>query len=283
MSEHGTRTRYVKGCRCEDCRASNRAYADQRARYGWSEKVAASWCDAQPARDHIAALRAAGMGTRRIAEKAGVNRSAVDVIVRGKHGYPATRILRRNAEAILAVTVDLAPCALVDPTGTVRRIQALAAIGWSFTATGARIGWSAQNVSALVRGDRGCIAATAQLVRADFDRWCMTPGPSNRARLLAARRGWPPPLAWDDDTIDDPAASPDLGGRDDEPDDVEVERIADLAAGGLGRVEYVAADMATRYAVIDRCIAAGMTDKALEKALGCAERTAAKRRRERAA
>lgn len=38
----------------------------------------------------------------------------------------------------------------------------------------------------------------------------MTPGPSNRVRARAARAGWAPPLAWDDN-IDDPDAVPDLG------------------------------------------------------------------------
>ena len=38
----------------------------------------------------------------------------------------------------------------------------------------------------------------------------MTPtGPgAERARSTAKRKGWAPPMAWDDDTIDDPQAKP---------------------------------------------------------------------------
>jgi len=35
----------------------------------------------------------------------------------------------------------------------------------------------------------------------------------NAATRRAAARGWAPPLAWDDDTIDDPNATPDLGAE----------------------------------------------------------------------
>lgn len=35
MSAHGTRTRYVAGCRCDECREANRIYvADRRRRRG---------------------------------------------------------------------------------------------------------------------------------------------------------------------------------------------------------------------------------------------------------
>jgi hypothetical protein len=37
------------------------------------------------------------------------------------------------------------------------------------------------------------------------------PGPDDKARRRAARRGWQPPPAWDTDSIDDPAASPKSG------------------------------------------------------------------------
>ena len=61
----------------------------------------------------------------------------------------------------------------------------------------------------LVQGRREQVAvATAQLVRELYDELAMVTGPSQRARTLAAKHGWAPPLAWDDETIDDPAARP---------------------------------------------------------------------------
>jgi hypothetical protein len=41
----------------------------------------------------------------------------------------------------------------------------------------------------------------------------MTPGPSDYYRNKARGLGWAPPLAWDDDLIDNPQAKPDLGER----------------------------------------------------------------------
>ena len=67
---------------------------------------------------------------------------------------------------------------------------------------------------------------TAETTKRIYDEcWATAPTAHNhheqagitRARTVAAHYGWVPPLAWDDDTIDDPGAHPDLGqptGRD---------------------------------------------------------------------
>ena len=96
---------------------------------------------------------------------------------------------------------------LVDSTGTRRRIRALAAMGWPLAELGRIVGVSYHTVwswtdSARVRAD------TAETVRQLYDKLAMTPGPSRRARTIAKNKGWLPPLCWDDDTIDDPAAKP---------------------------------------------------------------------------
>jgi hypothetical protein len=41
-------------------------------------------------------------------------------------------------------------------------------------------------------------------VRVVYDRMSMTPGTSAYARNRAERQGWLPPLAWDDEMIEDP-------------------------------------------------------------------------------
>ena len=244
-AEHGTRSRYVRGCRCDDCREANRTYARRRDVYGWSERVAADWCDAEPARQHILELRAHGMGRRRIAEKAGVSVSVIEVMVNGKHGYPAKRVLRRNADAVLAVRYEPADGAVVCAVGARRRIRALQAMGWPLHEIARRIGWATNNLGTLVAGGRACNADSARKIAAVYDELCMTPGPSQRARYWALRKGWAPPLAWDDLTIDDPDAVPDLG--DQEPSDVDpvvVERLLDgtpWRAIGATRAERIAA------------------------------------------
>src|SRR5205085_11515119 len=99
---------------------------------------------------------------------------------------------------------------LIDPTGTVRRIRALAALGWPLDELGARLGMTGRNLARVplqARVHRDTAAKVAVL----YNELSMTPGPSPRSRRLAKAKGWPPPLAWDDETIDDPKARPNRG------------------------------------------------------------------------
>jgi hypothetical protein len=106
---------------------------------------------------------------------------------------------------------------LTDATGTRRRIQALMRCGWSLGLLSARLGQSRQVLRAKLR-DRGRVTpATAAAVRRLYDDlWDRPPPEGTRferraatmARRHAAERGWPPPLGWADDEIDDPEASP---------------------------------------------------------------------------
>lgn len=76
-------------------------------------------------------------------------------------------------------------------------------------------------------------AETRDAVRALFDSLWDMPAPSRnpaehytarRARNHAARNGWVGPLSWDDDTIDDPNAAPNIEGElSGEPDESRVE------------------------------------------------------------
>lgn len=249
MRAHGTRSAYVAGCHCDDCRAANRTYADRRARYGWSEKVAADWTDAAPVREHVRALMAAGMGWRRIAAKAGVNPSAVHVILYGKRGQTSTRILRRNADAILAVRADLADGALTSATGSVRRIRALQAMGWTLEDIGSRLGISKTNLGTIAAGVHGVTVATARKIAKVYDDLSMTYGPSDRTRSLAARRGWLPPLAWDDELIDDPSYQPFS----------EIEKVDDFCTVDEVAVErFIAGDLDWRALTVEERLAAAV-------------------------
>ena len=97
-------------------------------------------------------------------------------------------------------------------TGTERRLQGLVAIGYAQSEIAREMGAHESWVSRLIGGyGRSVNAATVARVREVYDRLAMTPGPSDRARRHARKHGWAPPLAWDEDTIDDPAATPDIG------------------------------------------------------------------------
>jgi DNA-binding transcriptional MerR regulator len=102
----------------------------------------------------------------------------------------------------------LLPPAWVDPTGTRRRIQALVRVGWPLREIFTRLGYGPRSRPANVLYGRQVHRSTALRVAAVYDELSMTPGPSSLAAARAAGKGWAPPLAWDDDTIDDPAAAP---------------------------------------------------------------------------
>ena len=96
---------------------------------------------------------------------------------------------------------------VIDGTGTRRRLQALVAIGWTAPLIGARLDVTQALITRLYHRPR-VNSQTAAAVRALYDELWNVPGPSWRSRYRARVAGWPPPLAWDDDTIDDPTAWP---------------------------------------------------------------------------
>jgi hypothetical protein len=99
---------------------------------------------------------------------------------------------------------------LVDSTGTGRRLRALAAIGWSYADVAPRLGVSGLNLHRIPAQKRVHRDMAAKVV-ALYDELSMTPGPSVRARQMAKWKGWPGPLCWDDENLDDPRALPTAG------------------------------------------------------------------------
>lgn len=104
-----------------------------------------------------------------------------------------------------------------DATGTKRRLQALIAIGYTNGQLSREIGAEWEGVVRKILGNPVVWKSTATKVRAAYDRlWDKPPVAENpfergiitRQKRLAKRRGWPVPMDWDDETIDDPAARP---------------------------------------------------------------------------
>lgn len=202
---HGTRSSYVRGCKCHHCRAANARYA-KLAKYR-SDKGISTLVDAGPVKAHLAMLREHGVGKRTIAARAGVAQTVVDRLLGIAPDRPAIKVRPDTAKRLLAVTInEHAPGAIVDATGTRRRLQALVALGWTQTKLAASIGWTTANLNNLILSDDDVTRATADLVADLYERLSMRPGPSTRASAVARRRGWAPPLAWDN--IDDPAEQP---------------------------------------------------------------------------
>jgi hypothetical protein len=118
------------------------------------------------------------------------------------------------------LTAGIAEPLAIDPTGTRRRLHALIALGWPTAIIFAEAGMPKN--SRIGRYPTVHIE-TAAKIKAVYERLSMTPGPSPRSRMLARKAGYLPPLAWDDDTIDDPNAQP-MAEQPVEVDEVAVRR-----------------------------------------------------------
>lgn len=221
---HGYARHKLDGCRCYTCGWAVSQYRANRERaiaYGtWQP-----WTDATPTRDHILALRDCGMGSRQVAALADVARTDVLRAVSlppSLGGGQREKIRPATAAAILSVepTLDnLAPATVISATGTTRRLQALVASGWPQQAIADRLGVRPGNLATLLRRDR-TLVRTARAVRDLYAAlWLtdpMTVGVSavsvGRSRAVGDLHGWAPVGAWDEDTIDDPAAEPEWTG-----------------------------------------------------------------------
>jgi hypothetical protein len=207
------------------------AYPSRSAAYGRDrrrQQAYGRWqpyIDAEPARAHVRHLMAYGIGWMHLAQQAGVPKSTVEKLLYGsppRNMAPSKRIRPETASKLLALRPDpalLAGGADTDSTGTIRRLHALVAAGWPQSHLADRLDVNPANFGKTLRSPR-VLMATDRAVRALYDQlWKADPrehGVSlhsyNQSRNHAAARGWAPVGAWDDDTIDDPAAFPDWTG-----------------------------------------------------------------------
>lgn len=203
IPEHGTANRYSYGCRCKACtRAATRADAQRRLDRlaGRPRSVPAG-----PASAHVRALLGQGLTTWQIGRESGVEPSTVRRIAEGQN-----RALASTVEKLLAVPLTVRVSAGdVSSLGAVRRVRALYVLGHFNHAIAAEAGISRDAVCMLASGKWPTIkVGVDDGVRAAYDRMSMSTGTSGKTRAWAKRHGWAPPLAWDEDAIDDPNGFP---------------------------------------------------------------------------
>ncbi len=134
---HGTRLRYISGCKCMLCRAANSRYecgrAAARRRGEWNGIVAAS-----RARKHIHQLSRVGVGYKSVAVAADVARTILAQIRSGKR-----RNIRAETERrILAVDVSArADHSTIPAKRTWRLIERLLGEGFSKAELARRLGY----------------------------------------------------------------------------------------------------------------------------------------------
>lgn len=252
--KHGTTTAYCTAkCRCEVCRTS---WNRHQKRYRLDrERGVARLVDATPLRDHVDALTAAGMSQWDITVAAGwKSRNAL------ADAYRRAKVTPRTLQRVLAVTAP--PVSrrngYVDATGARRRLQALAVIGWPSREIADRLGrLDHQTYLYIMSGRTQTIRRrTADDVARLYDELWDQAGPSARTRTLALRKGWVPPLAWDDDDIDDPQATPSLGearpgARGRSPEEF-VEDWHDTWDYHLGDIDVAAARLGMKRSTVDQ-------------------------------
>lgn len=222
---HRTRNRdNPDRCTCPTCRAEAAAYkryVTRQVAYGrWQPMV-----DAGPVREHVRTQMAAGLGWMRIATLAGVAHTAVQGVLYGKPSVgqlPSKRIRTETARRLLAVQAsmdNLAGMALVNATGTQRRIQAMVSVGWSQREIGARLGIEGTNITRILNHETKVAVKMARRIRDLYVELAYRQPVQATAKqqlqvrktvALARRKGWVSALAWSD--IDDPAESPIVDG-----------------------------------------------------------------------
>lgn len=211
LAPHGTYARFigrpaanVSGCRCDECRKEGRSYHMRR------EYLAATGrpltVDATRTREHLQSLLAAGAGWNQLVAVSKSSSATISNIISGKQA----KVRRSTESKFLPITIDQVIVATysVASLGSVRKLRALAALGHSSRLLASRSGLSQSLVLAMLAGEiKNIRPQTKAAVDALFKQMAMTPGTNRTAAMRAARKGWAPPLAWDDD-LDDPGALP---------------------------------------------------------------------------
>lgn len=221
---HGTTQCYkVCGCRKQGCRDADAAAARALRRkkaYGTSttHKV-----DAEPVREHLKKLMNKGWGVRAISRETGMTTATLSAIVYGKNGILSKTVTQITAATLLAFNPPFArekrqgtSTANVDSLGSQRRLQALVALGFSLNWLAEYAGYGRSYFKAVLTQDRIGIDR-ARAVNEVYERlWNKNPLTETgmqkqivtKAKNMARRNGWVPPMAWDDGRIDDPKHQP---------------------------------------------------------------------------
>lgn len=186
---------------------------------------------------------------------------------------------REFADAVLSVRVSfetLRPGALIDATGTRRRIEALQCSGYSQSWIAERIGMDPPNFARVAKCDRVKVS-TRNSIAAVFDEFVLVPRSSDvwhertsisRTLNHARRSGFVPALAWDDIDFD---VSPAVADGD-VIDDIAVE----LASSGV----QVRLTPLERREAVRRAYALKLSDQQIADRIGCTDATVLRIRQE---
>lgn len=194
-------------CRCDGCAPDRH----RMAKLHRNNRLPADRRDAAWAR--IRRWIDAGYTSGVIAGMTGLADRTIQPMIYAARDGGRLRITHATAAKILAAPlVPVDGAGWIPSVGTVRRLQALTVMGWSMRDLADRCGLQESTLAALRnpihKMTRPRFAAT---VAGLYDELSGTHGPGRHAATRAKNRGWAPPAAWDDDTIDDPYTEPNVG------------------------------------------------------------------------
>lgn len=211
--KHGDPTCADYGCKREECLEARR-YKQKRNKL-LRQTGRPGTVSADRAAAHIQRFRAAGLQDKEINARLGLARNTFYRIMRG---LPLTRAVEQR---ILSVPVpsptgQVSSMTTVPAAGTHRRLQALLWQGWPMGELEQRLGVHAGWITRTFREGKAVRMAVESRVKRLYDGlWNVRPeqdgvdpGLVVVTQDLAFRAGFAGPLAWDDDTIDDPRALP---------------------------------------------------------------------------
>lgn len=255
--QHGTIGGYRNDrCGCEPCRRAN-------ARYNKAHRLAQArgrgryLIDASVALAVVGTLRSRGFSVRGIARLSGISEATLVSLVTGR-----TRSVTPATARSLVALRDSGLQPRVGSLASMRRLQGLAALGWSTPAIARLCGMSDDTVRRVMHGKRTSVSrqlsdsieAAAQAVgdrSPGLDVQCSSV--TVKAQDAARARGWLVPAWWDEDTIADPKADPTaVKSRPSAVDWAVVERVLDGARMSL--------TVAERAAVVRILNGRGMSD-----------------------
>lgn len=153
------------------------------------------------------------------------------------------------------------PAALVDATGSRRRLQAMLAMGWPQKEICKRLGWSSHRTFQHVVNGQQVHRKTHEAIQELADELAMTPGPSAVTRGKSRALGHRTVLAWDDiDRDPEPPVAEPLASRDD------VDHAAVVRAASGDKLEVLRDE--DRRQVVDRLTREGQTNAEIAGHLG---------------
>ncbi len=209
VHNHGEYLTYrVHKCPCQACKA---AWARRMSNDEW-ERYRSGGTDLVPVTDeirmHLHMIVGLGVTIRDLADRLGVHHTTVMRLVRNG---------RQRAAGQIVDTIGLmTPGDFYTRVGSSRRLQALVLAGFPPSWLASRVGIKPAKVVQILDGThRGYATASTSIAKLYDEVWDsdpvsqgVRPQDALMARGMAEKAGWCPALAWDDDTIDDPNATP---------------------------------------------------------------------------